>query len=468
MGPHGGPRLKFSLRRLLAPAPFTALAFLCACGGGGSSAPQGLPPQPQSPSSSPTPTPTPFPYPTAGGATAAYTGTVTQSFTRYATPSPTPDSGVTPAPSATPWTGSDQASVAQSVSTKANATYNGATGLNEIDTHESDTWQRSSTTLDSQDYVTYATDASAGNRQNVAQVATVATDSGGTKTTTTYGSGGRIVDQLPEITGAQWTNQLPYTTVENDPSGETITNVYASDGSYNGTAQFPEGGRTNVIENGDGSGLYTAPMLASPGDSELTVSTVQNNAITLTFKGVAGMPAILIGQIPVWYPSVPPVLAADSFADAGMVAIPASCKMSTSIATQATRIDEKRVRLDTVMGELETFTASSYVVAGKGVVCATAHDDLLDYYDFSGQTGFLVSMDSNPSQETVTDETLAMQSNGAAASSASRRTQSTRQTQSAAQAFAAFSPSFNTIRAAVAKQRLARARQLFSAVGKIK
>ena len=119
------------------------------------------------------------------------------------------------------------------------------------------------------------------------------------------------------------------------------------------------------------------------------------------------------------------------------------------------------MRLDTIFGELERYTQSSYVIPPYGAVCAVAHDDLQYFYDFSGQTPSALWFDSVPVQETVTDETLVLQKTSLSASTA-RRTAST-----GAVAVSGV-PSFANIQLRNAKQHLLAVRHIANALGKKK
>ena len=80
------------------------------------------------------------------------------------------------------------------------------------------------------------------------------------------------------------------------------------------------------------------------------------------------------------------------------------------------------MRLDTVFGELETRTTTSYVASPYGVLCTIVHDDLETYYDYSGQSAYIVVLQQVPFESTIVDETLALQSASLAPSSASAAT----------------------------------------------
>jgi hypothetical protein len=273
------------------------------------------------------------------------------------------------------------------------------------------------------------------------------------------GTGNGTLDQLPENPGAQWSNAATRTYVETDPSSEQISNTYAADGTYTGTTTFPPGGTAQIHEYSDGSGDYTMPLLGG-ANSEITISPVQNGLVYVTAKVVS------VGQafgaaLPAWYPSVPPVFASDTFTDMGSVALPNGCALGSGIATQATQIRERRVRLDVIFGELEQLTQDAYVVPPYGVACVVAHDDLQTFYDYSGQTPYALYFNNTPVQETVTDETLALQK-------ATMTASSTRRAAMSGSAVAAVRPSLANVRLRVAHAHLQAVRNLSAALGKAK
>lgn len=445
-------------RLLLACAPAVAIASLAACGGGGSAA--GNPLTPVTQASAAPPTPTPSPYPSAEGDTFTYRGTLAQQFTTYGTPAPHPSASASPEPTSTPWVSTSTQDVAQNVVVHAGASFNGVSGLTELETSETDTGEQRTYTVDSKQYLQFSSEAARSNGVDVAQIGLDATDSNGVQFTTTFGSGSGVIDELPQVPSAQWTNSPARITAENDPSGEAITTTYANDGTYTGTTTFPQGGTATITENGDGSGSYVLPFTGTPG-SEVTVSPVLDDAINITFKENIMWGGIGWGSVPVWYPNVPPVLASDNFTDAGSVAIPSGCNASSKFGTQATRIDETRVRLDSIYGELETTTQSSYVVPPYGAVCVVMHDDLAVFYDYSGQSAYIFS--GTPLRHVVTDETLGLQS--AAMASAKARTALAGADANGAM-FAA--PSTARLHLALAKQHLQFVRRMSAAMREVR
>lgn len=384
--------------------------LLSACGGGGSAA--SVPAAPVPTLAPATPTASPSPYPVADGDTFTYQGSVSQKFTRFATPAPSPTAGATPQPTSTPWYGSANDTVTQNVTLHTGASFNGATGLIEADTHETDQGDHLvTTTIDSKQYLSLAADSARSNGIDLTQLGVQTSDSSGVSTVTTFASGNGVLDELPQIPQAQWSNTAARSYAENDSSGLAINNAYNADGSYTGSVQFPEGGSSSITENPDGSGLYVFPLVGAPVPSQLTYSAADlSGNLTIGFQDNADEPAVMYALFSAWYPSIPPVLSNDTFTDYGAAALPSGCNVGSNVPKQATRIDETRTQLDTIFGELDSLTQSSYVAGPYGVVCTVVHDKLVYYYDLTGQSSFLNGFGPWPIQETDTDETLALQS----------------------------------------------------------
>ena len=322
-----------------------------------------------------------------------------------------------------------------------------------METNETDSGKLSAYTVDSKQYLQFASDRARSSGIDVTQVAVDSSDSNGVKSTVTFGSGNGIIDELPQVPAAQWSNSPTRATLEYDPSGTSITSTYAADGTYTGSTAYNVGDSATITENADGSGVYNFSFLSIP-NSTFSVSPVANGTISISLEAAA-LGGSLWDSIPVWYPSVPPVLASDTFIEKGSTSIPSACNVPTSIGTQATQIDEQRVRLDTVLGELERTNQSSYVVPPYGAVCVVMHDDLIAYYDFSGQAMYIFN--NTPLRETVFDETIGMTGAVATSSKASGARRAM------AAAFTAFlAPSTARIHLAVAKQHLQFVRRIYS------
>jgi hypothetical protein len=395
-----------------------ALLTFAACGGGGSSTPAVIA------TASPSPTATPVPNPTASGNTFAYAGSLTQTFTVYGTPAPSPSPSATPQPTATPWISTSSQTVTQNVTISNGQSFGGQSGLTEFATQETDAGQLKTTGVTSQTYLSYAQNSARANGVDVTEIGTSSTDSNGVSLQSALGSGNGLIEKLPNVPGAQWSNGAARTDSEKDPGGETITATYAADGSYQEQLTFPEGGSAAVQTNADGSGVYQTPFNgATTANSTVTVNAPSGGQIQLAYELFGlGLPASGAFTLPVWYPQTPPVLASDTYIDEGATTLPSSCKAASSYTSaNVEEIVETKSRLDTVTGEYESDRITQYTSSSYGLLCAIVSDDLKTYYDYGGQSLGVIAFSPNPLRETAVSETLALQSAHLSSMSATKR-----------------------------------------------
>jgi hypothetical protein len=397
---------------------FLGTTLCCACGGGSSG---GTTPAP----GVVTPTPSPNARPAASGSAFTYTGTLTQTFTTLGIPQPSPSPGASPLPTPTPMVGTTTLTVTQKITVANGQSFAGQSGLVDFTTGETDAGPQATTTQTSDAYVAYVPNATRVNGTDVTLVGVTTKTSNGVATTTTNAAGNGVFDELPEVANARWTPSAARTQTETDPSTRNSTATYAADGSYQENITFPEGNSASVQAQPDGSSVYQTPVVDNAGklqNSTIAITAPSGGEINgeWTFSFVH-TPVTQAWTIPVWYPSVPPVLASDTFVDAGASPLPAACNVPSAYAAATpNKIVETKVRLDTVFGELETLTQTSYVASPYGVLCTVVHDDLETYYDYSGQAGYVVYVGPVPFESTIVDETLALQSASLAPSSATR------------------------------------------------
>jgi hypothetical protein len=400
--------------------------ILSGCGGG--SGVSGAPPvQPTTaPVSTPTPAPTPTPNPSVAGDAFAYTGSLTQTVTYYATPPPDPVEwgGATPLPTSTPWVSTTKQTVTQNVSVSTGQSFGGNSNLTDLATKETDTGQLQTTSVTSQNYFSYAADSSRANGVDVTEIGMSSTDSNGVALQSVLGSGNGIVEKLPFVYGGQWTNTATRTDTENDPSGEAITANYASDGTYQEQFTYPEGGTASAVTRDDGSAVYSVPLLGSTGgNSGFTVEPPAGGQIAFAFSIASTAQAFDVTD---WYPTAPPNFASDTYVDEGSTTLPSSCNVGS--AYQSAGVEEfveTKGRLDPLFGEYETDQVTQYASSTYGLLCETVNDDLKEYYNFSGQGGALLAFTfttpASPVVETTVSETLALQSAQYASTSSTRR-----------------------------------------------
>lgn len=399
--------MRFRRTRLLGflAGPLTVIALSACGGGGGNSTPAVLPTL--------SPTPTPAPNPTASGDTFAYSGSLTQTFTVYGTPAPSPDPSATPEPTATPWVTALSQSVTQNVTISTGKTFAGQTGLTDLAAKETDAGQLKTTSVTSDTYLAYAQNASRANGVDVSEIGTASTDSNGASLQSVLGSGNGIVQQLPTVPGAMWSNSAARTDSEKDPGGEAISTTFAGDGSYQEQMVFPEGSTASAQAYADGSGVYQLPFAGvTTKPSSITVNAPLDGQIQLAYEIYPpGLPQAGAFTLPVWYPQGTPVLASDSYVDEGSATLPSSCNAGTAYQSAAVeKIVETKSRLDTIFGEYESDRVTQYESPLYGLLCAVVKDDLQTYYDYSGQSSGAFAFSPEPLLDTAVSETLALQS----------------------------------------------------------
>lgn len=396
--------------RLVGTALF--IVALSGCGGGGG----GGAPGPVL--ATPTPTPTPA-RPATSGDAFQYAGTLVRAFVRYPEPGrPTPTPLQTDAQSFT-------STVSQNVIVATNASFGGTTGLTDFKTAETDVQLTPAKTL------TATTDAYASYPASgsgiVRAVATVTTTSDGATFTTTYGLGNGLIDVLPEVPGALVpANTAALTTTELDADTTTTSRTTNADGSYVEMTQYPDGTAATATEAADGTGTYSLPLYgigALPGvaNSVNTVLTVGKPVaatattpalipVTIVYApGLFASTAVTVNRsVPLWYPpggTPGPMLSSETYVDNGSRPLPAACTTVAGGASAGDQLVQTIAKTDTLFGETELFSLTSYVAA-TGVVCTQLADTVTNYYDYSGQTQRSLATPGVVLQTRTTTQTL--------------------------------------------------------------
>jgi hypothetical protein len=326
------------------------------------------------------------------------------------------------------------------VSVGTNQTFNGASGLTDLHSAETDALASGlETTTATTD--TYELIGASGTASTLLDYGSQYADEAGDGVSTLL-TPAVILDELPEVAGAQWTNG-PGSTIDEAIAGDTngsavtVVRTINADGSYSEKTTYPAGysapgytGVGNIQENSDGSGSFS--FVANGGAISITYSPPEPQAsggplITINeypSLDTTGTPTSTF-QLPSWYGSSA-ALYAETDLDQGIVAVPAACNLAKSFPAQATARMQSIVRTDTILGYTETQTTTSYVAPGYGVLCSTLNDKETLYYDFSGDQAYVFTQ-APPLEITTVAETLALQpSSTIAATSAVRGAQSAR------------------------------------------
>lgn len=353
--------------------------------------------------------------PTTGGDTYSYSGTYLQTDVR-SLPSPMP-------------TATTAATLTETIDVKNNQTFDGVAGLYDFSASlaENTSLKTSLSTTD-----TFEGMGVANGMQSLLEYGMNWADDNGDTLSYLYGTLASptpiVLDQIPEIAGASWTNPATAVITENDSidangSAFYSQRTYNADGSYAETSTYPPGyfgqfspsDHGQLTENSDGSGSYSLPLFNQLGDLVVSSPQPQGNgsyAITFSIYPDANPSPTetpeASGQVPAFYaPS--PTLYRETDVDSGVKPIPASCNVPTSLGTSGNQLVQTISRLDTILGYTDAQTTTSYVVNGIGVVCINLHDVQTSYYDFNGDAVVFLAA---AYQTTTIDQTLGLQTNG--------------------------------------------------------
>lgn len=245
--------------------------------------------------------------------------------------------------------------------------------------------------------------SSTGNGDDVALVKSAMHDSNGLRETVVYGSNSAVFDQLPEVPQARWQNVATRTdSISDAPEGWSLIDRYGPVGAYEETGVPVEGRQSLAQTYPDGNAVYQWPFEGAAMNSTIAFSPPAQGSIPVLFTNAA-LKVTETLQVPTWYRQVPPVLAADSFVDAGRASVPEKCSAAGRYAQKAMMIVERSSRLDVVYGQYETTQRISYVAAPYGVVCADMRDELVTYYNYA-----TLKLHSKPISDVVTEEVLAL------------------------------------------------------------
>ncbi len=406
-------------KQLFVIASVAMLGFLAACGGGvGSTASAVMPSAPGTPGASATPSPTPAPtgppHPSAGGDAFSFTGSMVQNDTyTYPAASPLPSTSST-------------AKISQAVTVVATANPYGSGQVQDFHTVESDAYP-AQTVSATTDY--YFQSGTAFSLLGYASV-----DGTGNRSAMSFTSP-QVVDQIPEVSGASWTNSPAGQLTQTFTDGKSATRTIASNGTYTDSVQV-YGTTTNypsiastVTENPDGSGvfqiLYYENGRAGYQPNEIvyqnyavSAPTSQSSNAQFLYVTSQSYPVYFgapspptpspYATMPIWY-TIPLSLYGESDKDLGSTAIPTSCNVPAALGTTATEIQQAVTSTDTVIGTMTVTTTTSYVVNGYGPVCVQLASTVSAYYDYNKDTYFgSILYQAAPMQTTTYAETLTL------------------------------------------------------------
>lgn len=243
---------------------------------------------------------------------------------------------------------------------------------------------------------------------DVTLVKVLSSDSNGVSQRTVYDDGNRVVDQVPEIPEARWSNSAARSeNIVDSVSSSTIDDLYRADGSYDESAIPVEGRTADLHSYSDGSAVYSFPLNGTrPNSSVSFLPPNKKGLLYVWFADAAAdpLPATIEYVLRSWYAATP-ILATDSFENIGLVRVPAACKVPRRYGRVASEIVERMTRLDVTFGQYETTSRTAYMSSPVGLVCLTVHDDLQVRYVY--EPSFILS--AKVLSETVSDEIVGLQ-----------------------------------------------------------
>ena len=279
----------------------------------------------------------------------------------------------------------------------------------------------------------------------VAIVSTNATDSNGVIYATQYDpsgiSGNGILDVLPETAGPFGPNNAVLQYDETDQANFTRHRVVAASGAYTEQGKDALGDVQTITVNADNSATYDARQYSGLRLTMTAPSVPPNPRIIVRIFNSAGT-QLAAFNIASWIPTTLTQPSVETDVDNGSKTYPAACNVPAKYGTAGNQIVQTITRADAALGNLETFTTTTYVAPRVGPVCIQLADSVQTFYDYTGQNGFsvLVSGGTLPIELTSLAETLTLQSatveGGTATLSSSRGTSSLSSGGAAALSFA--------------------------------
>ncbi len=346
-------------------------------------------------------------HPATVGDTLTLAGTMTHTITR-----PLPAPSAIAAPVTTTATVSDVVKI-----TSLAATFGKTTGLTDYNVVETDTapLQTIGTTSDSFDRF-----VPSGTLQDFVSAGFKSTDTNGVTDVTAYGTGAGIIDELPDTSGATFTNTAALDFSEAEPDSTTIARTVAADGTYTEADNYLGNYTATTVTSADLSGSIT--NLEGFDGVDLTYAAPAGGVIAYDLK-LPGEPDVT-GTVATWFPTA--TIYSDTSVKATAQAIPAACAVPSSVGTTATQIVETIKHLDTALGTFETRVQAAYNVPGYGTVCAQLSDDFAAYYDYTGQAagvlqGLNFAVSPTPIQIDKISETVGFTTGTVSGSSVARR-----------------------------------------------
>jgi hypothetical protein len=239
----------------------------------------------------------------------------------------------------------------------------------------------------------------------------------GTTYVETLYKNGQIEDELPETSGATWTNSPAATiiTIYSDLSHSSST--VNADGSYTETYTDPLGYTLIIATNANGSGTYSGTeftaaygidgyAMSAPSGSSITVSIVPTPAPS----GQPSATPFPINTPAAWFTPATTGLYSETDTQTTSVTYPAVCGVPSTFGTSGGHIATTISRIDPVIGTLDDETIDTYTSPSFGPVCQVLQDKTIGYYDYALDSAYVIVDFTGGKQQTTTmSETLTLQ-----------------------------------------------------------
>jgi hypothetical protein len=208
-----------------------------------------------------------------------------------------------------------------------------------------------------------------------------------------------------------WSNSPGLISHENFSDGHYEDRTIASNGTYTekGTTFDINAQPAPILleEEASGAGKYQGPFAGCPSDTAFNLSAPSGSPPAIAFTLTSSDKHCVSSSttsIELWYPTPPPFY---KETDEVLTGTPAPVGCGKFKGASTTDVRSTVGRLDTVIGYVEITSTDTYV-KGDAPVCIVLGDELLNYYDWQGDTPefFLYSPDAKPISEVLTKESL--------------------------------------------------------------
>jgi len=328
-------------------------------------------------------------------------------------------------------------------------------GLVDFQTAEADTGvigQLNLVNTFSNNYYQYSADANP-KLTDVYEVGSIADREAGTPdqseiSTILYAGSGNhttgLIDVVPEPTKTGQSvavgppNDASQAMSEVDPDGQRTTLAVSADGSYTEGVAYPDGTKASMQEQSAGpTGFFSWPLSTwpyPPANTTVQVAAPSGGVIKITVsypKGALGLPypKVVTTPVPDWYPHSTqlyqqtylndgPTVLPNPFPSPVPGLVAGACNLGNDInghllqhiqlKPYSNLLVQTTNTLDVIFGETETITSRIWNTQGIGLTCSDTVDVIKQYYDYSGQSFTVPTLQNTPLQTTTIDIQLGL------------------------------------------------------------